>query len=109
MRWPWWERRRPRAPVPGVNPRRQELETAKEILAEVFGARPSDVEEMIRLRLEERSWGEDGRWAERFCAGALCMSYVPLEPEITEGTQDINNHFDLAAERILKFYPYVFK
>jgi len=43
------------APRPAVNPRRQELETAKEILAEVFGTRPSDVEEMIRLRLEERS------------------------------------------------------
>jgi hypothetical protein len=27
-----------------VNPRRQELETAKEILAEMFGARPSDVD-----------------------------------------------------------------
>jgi hypothetical protein len=42
--------------MPAVNPRRQELETAKEILAEVFGARRSDVEEMIRLRLGERSW-----------------------------------------------------
>ena len=39
-------------------PRRQELESAKEILAEVFGAQPSDVEEMIRLRLEERRWHE---------------------------------------------------
>jgi hypothetical protein len=27
-----------------------------EILAEVFGAHPSDVEEMILARLEERSW-----------------------------------------------------
>jgi len=49
MRWPWWDRQSPKAPRPVVNPRRQELETAKEILAEVFGARPSDVEEMIRL------------------------------------------------------------
>ena len=45
----------PGAQRPVVNPRRQELETAKEILAEVFGARPSDVEEMIQRRLEERS------------------------------------------------------
>ena len=60
MRWPWWHREKPRAPRPAVNPRRLELETAKEILAEVFGARPSDVEEMIRLRLEERSWNEEG-------------------------------------------------
>jgi len=59
MRWPWWRRQRPRAPRPAANPRRQELETAKEILAEVFGARPSDVEEMIQRRLEERGWGEE--------------------------------------------------
>ena len=38
MRWPWWRGQRPSAPWPAVNPRRQELETAKEILAEVFGA-----------------------------------------------------------------------
>jgi len=44
--------------MPAVNPGRLELETAQEILVEVFGARPSDVEEMIRLRLEGRSWGE---------------------------------------------------
>jgi hypothetical protein len=55
--------------MPTANPRRQELETAKEILAEVFRARPSDVEEMIRLRLEERSWSEEGQWPEIFCTG----------------------------------------
>jgi hypothetical protein len=38
MRWPWWDRRRPRALRPVANPRRQELETAKEILVEVFSA-----------------------------------------------------------------------
>jgi hypothetical protein len=47
--------------MPAANPRRQELETAKEILAEVFDARPSDVEEMIRLRIEERIWSKEGR------------------------------------------------
>jgi hypothetical protein len=36
-----------------------ELETAKEILAEVFHAKPGDVEEMILRRLEERSWIEE--------------------------------------------------
>jgi hypothetical protein len=46
------------------------LKAAKEILAEVFGARPSDVEEMIRLRLEERSWSEEGQWPERLCRGS---------------------------------------
>jgi len=53
--------------MPAVDPRRLELETAKEILAEVFGARPSDVEEMIRLRLEEWGWGEERLWPGKFC------------------------------------------
>ena len=47
-------------PWPAVNPRRQELEIAKEILAEVFGTRPSEVEEMMLTRLEERRWSEEG-------------------------------------------------
>jgi hypothetical protein len=46
------------------------LETAKEILAEVFHARPSDVEEMNQKRLEERNWDEeeceDGLWPGTF-------------------------------------------
>jgi hypothetical protein len=41
-----------------VNPRLMELETAKEILAEVFHARPGEVEDMIQRKLEERSWAE---------------------------------------------------
>jgi len=52
MRWPWWHRQRASPQRPVVIPRRQELETAKEILAEVFGARPSDVEEMVRRTLK---------------------------------------------------------
>ena len=45
-----------------IEPRRavstgvMELETAKEILAEVFHARPGEVEEMLQSRLEEKSW-----------------------------------------------------
>lgn len=31
-----------------------ELDTAKEILREVFGTTPAEVEEMIRLRIEEQ-------------------------------------------------------
>jgi hypothetical protein len=42
-----------------VNPRLLELQTAKEILAEIFRARPADVEEMIKRRLEERSYGPE--------------------------------------------------
>jgi len=37
-----------------VDRKAQELQTAKEILQEVFGTTSSEVEEMIRLRLAER-------------------------------------------------------
>ena len=37
-----------------LNRKAQELQTAKEILQEVFGTTSSEVEEMIRLRLAER-------------------------------------------------------
>jgi hypothetical protein len=43
MRWPWIRDARPIEPRPKV----LELQTAKEILAEVFHARPGEVEEMI--------------------------------------------------------------
>jgi len=41
----------------------------KEILAEVFHARPGEVEEMIKSRLEESGpeEREDGRWPATFC------------------------------------------
>ncbi|MDM7933857.1 MAG: hypothetical protein QUS08_00530 [Methanothrix sp.] len=55
-----------------VSPRRAELETAKEILAEIFGVRAVEVEKMIQSRMEERSWEteqahEDGQWPATFC------------------------------------------
>ena len=46
-----------------ANIRRLELEAANEILKEVFHARPSDVEDMIQRRLEEKHWNEE-RWTE---------------------------------------------
>jgi hypothetical protein len=53
-----------------------ELQTAKEILAEVFHVRPSMVEDMLLRRLEERSQAveqgplsEDGLWPATFCLG----------------------------------------
>ena len=68
MRWPW--RRAQAGPVKprrAVSSKAMELETAKEILAEVFGTRPGEVEEMIQRRMEERSWAEeDGRWPATF-------------------------------------------
>ena len=64
MRWPWQ-----RAQARPIEPRRasvssngngkaMELQAAMEILAEVFGTRPGEVEDMIQMRLEERSWLE---------------------------------------------------
>jgi len=73
MRWPWRQQARKVDPRQAVSISAQELETAKEILAEVFHARPGEVEEMIQRRLEERSLGEekseDGQWPTTFCLG----------------------------------------
>jgi hypothetical protein len=48
---------KPIEPRRAISVRAQELETAKEILAEVFHARPGEVEEMIKSRLEESGVG----------------------------------------------------
>ncbi len=53
------------------NPRALELQAAKEILAEIFGVRLSEISEMIRLRSEEAicvgaSGVEDGLWPREF-------------------------------------------
>jgi hypothetical protein len=47
-----------------INPRLLELEAAKEILREVFHARPSDMEDMIYRRLEENNWHQESRQEE---------------------------------------------
>ena len=78
MRWPW--RRTQAEPV---EPRRAsinsngngkalELQAAMEILAEVFGARPGEVEEMIQRRLEERDQRQEHNeslWPATFSLG----------------------------------------
>lgn len=45
-----------------------ELEAAREILAEVFRVRPSDVDEMIQSRFEAEDEGskEEGLWPQEF-------------------------------------------
>ena len=53
------------------DPKAFELETAKEILAEVFKVRPSEVDERIQNRFEEvhiqeACSGEDGLWPQEF-------------------------------------------
>jgi len=50
----------------------RELETAKEILAEVFHIRPAEVEQMLLRRLEERNGRQEhqvGPWPATFCLG----------------------------------------
>jgi hypothetical protein len=59
MRWLWTRRAEHYKPMRHVNRKVMELETAKEILAEIFNAQPADVEEMIQNRLEERSWPDE--------------------------------------------------
>jgi hypothetical protein len=73
----WWRRQEANQPEPRrmAHLRHLELETAKEILKEVFHARPSAVEDMILRRLEEKHWneerwtGEEGMWPQEFCLG----------------------------------------
>ena len=43
-----------------------ELEAAREILAEVFGVRLSEVDEMIRCRFEAEDKGFNGLWPQEF-------------------------------------------
>jgi hypothetical protein len=76
MRWPWKQRAKPIEPRLMAN-RAMQLETAKEILAEVFHTRPGEVDEMIQKRLEESGPAEnirqekrkEGRWPATFCLG----------------------------------------
>jgi hypothetical protein len=67
MSWPslqWPRRRKARLVLSGqpFNIEAMELQTAKEILAEIFRARPEDIEDMIQRRLEERTWREEREW-----------------------------------------------
>jgi hypothetical protein len=69
MRLSWRKKARLIEPRPMVGLKVLELQTAKEILAEVFHARPADVEEMIQKRLEEKNCPvkyEEGLWPATF-------------------------------------------
>jgi hypothetical protein len=60
--------------APGVNLRILELQAAKEILAEIFGVRISDVEEMIQnrydvVRCEANRYEETEQWPREFLLG----------------------------------------
>jgi len=68
----FWKRKSNPVQPRQVSKKQLELETAKQILQEVFNARPADIEEMIHSRLEERDRHEerkDGLWPAEFCLG----------------------------------------
>jgi hypothetical protein len=70
MMWLWKRETKQIEPRRAANTSVLELETAKEILAEIFHIRPNDVEEMIQRRLEERDWGEQEEpWPAMFRLG----------------------------------------
>ena len=75
IKLPWKREGKPLEPKIMVNPRLLELQTAKQILEEIFHARPSDVDEMIQMRLEEKNWSkeswqeEEEPWPREFCLG----------------------------------------
>jgi hypothetical protein len=59
------------SPTPKVDRRILELQTAKEILAEIFGVGVLDVEEMILNRYEEACYRNDGpeEWPQELWVG----------------------------------------
>ncbi len=69
----WSPRRAPEksSSAPRADRRILELQAAKEILAEIFGVRISDVEEMILNRYEEACYGnsEHEEWPQEFWVG----------------------------------------
>jgi hypothetical protein len=68
MRLPWRREAKSIRPACLISPRHAELETAKEILCEIFHAQPADVEDMIQRRLTENRWTpRDGLWPATFC------------------------------------------
>ena len=65
---------RPRKKTTYQDQKAMELEAAKEILAEVFKVRLSEVDNMIRCRFEAEDMvsvgSEDGLWPQEFCLEA---------------------------------------
>jgi hypothetical protein len=71
MKWPSKKASENSLPAPRVDRRILELQTAKEILAEIFGVRVSDVEEMIMNRYEEACYKNDepDEWPQELWVG----------------------------------------
>jgi hypothetical protein len=70
LRWPQKRSVAAFRPLPRVDPKILELQAAKEILAEIFGVRISEVDEMILnrydVRYEESISGERDQWPREF-------------------------------------------
>ena len=72
IKWSWKREARTFEPRQKINRRLLELQTAKQILEEIFHARPSEVDDMIQRRLEEKnsieeSWhDEEELWPASF-------------------------------------------
>jgi hypothetical protein len=71
IRWPQKRASENSLPAPRVDRRILELQVAKEILAEIFGVRASDVEEMITNRYEEACYrnNEPEEWPQELWVG----------------------------------------
>ncbi len=67
MKSPWEIKLRSFRPKRFTSTKQLELETAKEILAEVFHVRHRDVDEMIQIRLERRDQQDKLLWPTDFC------------------------------------------
>jgi hypothetical protein len=62
LRWPQKRSVAALRPLPRVDPKILELQAAKEILAEIFGVRISDVDEMILNRYDDVRYEENSSW-----------------------------------------------
>jgi hypothetical protein len=71
IRWPQKRALENSSPAPRVDRRILELQVAKEILAEIFGVRIQDVEEMILNRYEDACYRNDKHeeWPQEFWVG----------------------------------------
>jgi hypothetical protein len=68
----FWKRKSSFVQTKQVSTKQLELETARQILQEVFHVRPDDMEDMIQWRLEEKNYPvkcEEGLWPATFCMG----------------------------------------
>jgi len=64
MKWTWRREVRPLEPRRIINPALLVLETAKQILEEIFHALPYEIEDMIQRRLGEKIWSKEARTEE---------------------------------------------